>query len=145
MAIQTGAGGINIGAVIIATFGLDVFRQMLQVSLSTAVFGISVSARARLNAIMILSIFIGQVLGTSVGTKVFVMYGWRAGAALNMGWYGWQLFILLLRGPHCNRFTWFGYEGGLETRKSVVEARARDLKTNIDNNSLENPKDENTK
>lgn len=37
-AIQVGAGGINIGAVIISTFGLDVFRQMLQVSLSTAVF-----------------------------------------------------------------------------------------------------------
>ncbi|KAG5335994.1 hypothetical protein C0989_012372 [Termitomyces sp. Mn162] len=33
---------------------------------------------------MILSIFVGQVLGTSVGTKVFVTYGWRAGAALNM-------------------------------------------------------------
>ncbi|KAG6888738.1 hypothetical protein C0995_006390 [Termitomyces sp. Mi166 len=130
-AIQTGAGGINIGAVIIATFGLDVFRQMLQVSLSTAVFGISAAARARLNAIMILSIFIGQVLGTSVGTKVFVTYGWRAGAALNMGWYGWQLFILFLRGPHCDRFTWFGYEGGLEARKSVVEARARALQTDI--------------
>ena len=36
-AIQTGAGGINIGAVIIATFGLDVFSQMQQVSLLTAV------------------------------------------------------------------------------------------------------------
>lgn len=36
--IQTGAGGINIAAVIIATFGLDVFRQMLQVSLTTNVF-----------------------------------------------------------------------------------------------------------
>ncbi|KNZ79011.1 Putative uncharacterized transporter ygaY [Termitomyces sp. J132] len=128
-AIQTGAGGINIGAVIVATFGLDVFRQMLQVSLSTAVFGISVAARARLNAIMILSIFVGQVLGTSVGTKVFVTYGWRAGAALNMGWYGWQLFILFLRGPHCNRFTWIGYEGGLEARKSATEARVRALQT----------------
>jgi hypothetical protein len=37
-AIQTGAGGINVGAVIIAAFGLDIFRQMLQVSLTTAVF-----------------------------------------------------------------------------------------------------------
>ncbi len=36
--VQTGAGGINVGAVIVATFGLDVFRQMLQVSLTTAVF-----------------------------------------------------------------------------------------------------------
>ncbi|KAG6855524.1 hypothetical protein H0H87_001598 [Tephrocybe sp. NHM501043] len=71
--VQTAAGGVNIAAVIIATLGLDVFRQMLQVSLSTAVFEyessllqicthgdtrfrISVAARSRLNAIMILSV-----------------------------------------------------------------------------------------
>ncbi len=38
-ALQTAAGGIHVAAVIIATFGLDVFRQNLQVSLSTAIFG----------------------------------------------------------------------------------------------------------
>lgn len=38
-AVQTGAGGINIAAVIFACFGLDVGRQMQQVSLSMAVFG----------------------------------------------------------------------------------------------------------
>ena len=38
-AIQTGAGGINVAAVVIATIGLDVFRQMIQVSLTTAIFG----------------------------------------------------------------------------------------------------------
>jgi hypothetical protein len=37
--IQTAAGGINVAAVVIATIGLDVFRQMIQVSLTTAVFG----------------------------------------------------------------------------------------------------------
>ena len=37
--IQTGAGGINVAAVIIATIGLDIFRQMDQVSLATTVFG----------------------------------------------------------------------------------------------------------
>jgi hypothetical protein len=37
--VQTATGGINIAAVIVATLGLDIFRQMLQVSLSTAVFG----------------------------------------------------------------------------------------------------------
>ena len=37
--IQTGAGDINVAAVVIATIGLDVFRQMIQVSLTTAVFG----------------------------------------------------------------------------------------------------------
>ena len=37
--VQVGAGGIHIAAVIVSTFGLDVFRQMLQVSLTTAIFG----------------------------------------------------------------------------------------------------------
>ena len=37
--VQTGAGDINVVAVVIATIGLDVFRQMIQVSLTTAVFG----------------------------------------------------------------------------------------------------------
>lgn len=43
--IQTGAGGINVAAVIIATFGLDIFRQMLQVSLTTAIFGLVYQCR----------------------------------------------------------------------------------------------------
>lgn len=64
-------------------------------------------------------------MGTSVGTKVFVEHGWRAGAGLSMGWYGIQFVFLLLRGPHCGRKTWFGYEGGLEARKSVIEERNR--------------------
>jgi hypothetical protein len=31
----------------------------------------------------------------------------------------------LIRGPHCKRYTWFGYEGGLEARKQVVAERKR--------------------
>lgn len=33
-AIQVGAGGINVGAVIVVTIGTDVFRQATQVSLT---------------------------------------------------------------------------------------------------------------
>jgi len=57
-------------------------------------------------------------MGTAAGTHVFVSFGWRAGAALAMGLYGWQALVLLSRGPHCKRYTWFGYEGGLEARKT---------------------------
>ena len=64
-------------------------------------------------------------MGTSVGTQVFVKFGWRAAAILNMALYGFQLFVLLLRGPHCKQYTWFGYEGGLEPRKSVVDSDER--------------------
>ena len=44
---------------------------------------------------------------------------------LNLAFNGFQLFVLLLRGPHCKQYTWFGYEGGLEARKSVVDERKR--------------------
>ena len=46
-----------------------------------------------------------------------------------MGWYGLQIAILLVRGPHCKRSTWFGYEGGIEARKSVVEARNKEMES----------------
>ncbi|KIY43089.1 MFS general substrate transporter [Fistulina hepatica ATCC 64428] len=124
-AIYVAAAGLNISAVVIATIGLDVCRQMLQVSLSTAIFAIEPAARARLNAVSILSLFIGQVMGTSVGTRVFNKHGWRACGALMMGWYGWQLLVLLLRGPHCRRKTWLGFEGGWSTSRGQDEATPR--------------------
>ena len=43
-------------------------------------------------------------------------------AALNLAFFGWCLFILLLRGPHAPRYTWFGYAGGLEVRRSRLDA-----------------------
>jgi hypothetical protein len=71
-AVQVGAGGVHIAAVVIAALGLDIFRQTLQVSLTSAVlryiepldidcnadrlYSISVAARARLNAVLILSV-----------------------------------------------------------------------------------------
>lgn len=38
---------------------------------------------------------------------------------------GFQLFVLLLRVPHCKQCTWFGYESGLEFLKYVVDERKR--------------------
>ncbi|KAH7913382.1 major facilitator superfamily domain-containing protein [Hygrophoropsis aurantiaca] len=125
-AVQTIGGGVNIAAVVIACFGLDVFRQTQQISLSTRMFSISETARSRLNALLVMSVFLGQVTGTSVGTKVFVEHGWRADSILAMAWYVWQLAILLLRGPHCPRDRWFGYEGGLRFRKKATIKSAED-------------------
>jgi hypothetical protein len=56
-------------------------------------------------------------MGTSVGTHVFVKFGWRPAAALSVAWTGFTLVVLLLRGPHCSRHTWFGYEGGWGMKK----------------------------
>ena len=53
-------------------------------------------------------------MGTAVGTKVYNADGWRPAAALSVGWQGFCLLVILARGPHCKRYTWFGYEGGLD-------------------------------
>ena len=65
--------------------------------------------------------FVGQIMGTAVGTKVFVQFGWRPAAALSVAWSGFTLIVMLIRGPHCPRHTWFGYEGGLRVRKQSSE------------------------
>ncbi|KAJ3775997.1 hypothetical protein FB446DRAFT_355131 [Lentinula raphanica] len=140
--VQVVGNGLNIAAVVIATVGLDVFRQMLETSLAISIFrfglisvfisllltrlavfvvySIAPHARARLNAIYILSLFIGQVLGSSAGTKVFLAYGWRATAAMTLGFTLWALLILLLRGPECERYTWFGPTNSLKGLWDVV-------------------------
>jgi hypothetical protein len=53
---------------------------------------------------------------------VFVKYGWRASAALSLGWIGFEFLVLFARGPHTARFTWLGYEGGLSARKRAPAA-----------------------
>jgi hypothetical protein len=63
-------------------------------------------------------------MGSSLGSKLFLSHGWRASGGLTLGLTGWALVLLLARGPHCNRYTWFGYEGGMEWRKSAVEGDA---------------------
>lgn len=56
-------------------------------------------------------------MGTAAGTKVFLEHGWRAAAALSMGWMGFQLIVLLLRGPHVPRKRWVGWKGGWTLRR----------------------------
>ncbi|KAG8214839.1 major facilitator superfamily domain-containing protein [Butyriboletus roseoflavus] len=110
--LEMAAGGINIAVVVVVCFGIDAFRQTQTVSLQTIVFSISEEARSRLNAILTVSLFAGQVIGSSAGSHVFLRYGWRAAAGLSVGLYVWQLFVLFVRGPNCGRHVWFGYDGG---------------------------------
>ena len=50
---------------------------------------------------------------------MFNHHGWRAAAALNLAWEGFCLAVLLGRGPHCSRYTWFGWEGGFGWQKNA--------------------------
>ncbi|QRV93428.1 major facilitator superfamily transporter [Ceratobasidium sp. AG-Ba] len=114
-AIFTGAAGIHLAAIIIVCFGLDVAIQMNQVSNSSRIYAIEPLARARMNAVLVICLFLGQVMGTSVGTQVYLKYGWRYSGVLALGFQGLMIVLLLLRGPHAPRKLWFGWSGEKKT------------------------------
>lgn len=65
-------------------------------------------------------------MGTSVGTAVFTKYGWRPAAALSVGFTGFTILVMFIRGPHVKRYTWVGWEGGWEMRKSRAQLKQVD-------------------
>ena len=54
--VQTAAVGLHVAVVVFICIGIDVFRQLQTVSLTSAVLGLEPSARSRLNAVLILSV-----------------------------------------------------------------------------------------
>ncbi|CAK5283706.1 unnamed protein product [Mycena citricolor] len=117
--LQTAAEGLNIGAVVVIAFSLNLFRQMNQSALATTVLSIAPEARSRFNAVNVLSLFLGQVAGTAAGTSVYLQHGWRMTGVLALSFSVWQIIVLLARGPHCERYTWFGWQGGWQMRKTL--------------------------
>ncbi|KAI0029239.1 major facilitator superfamily domain-containing protein [Vararia minispora EC-137] len=126
-ALYLGAAGLSIAIPVLVTVGLDVGRQSQQISLSTSIFALDNGMRARLNAVSIFAIFLGQVVGSAVGARVFLHGGWRAEGGLMVGFCAFQLLVLLMRGPHVRRYTWLGYEGGLEWRRHPHNAPSPDV------------------
>ncbi|KZV67401.1 MFS general substrate transporter [Peniophora sp. CONT] len=123
-ALYWGAAGIHLAVPVIVCIGLDLARQSQQVALATQVFQVEEGMRSRINSLCIFATFIGQVMGSAVGSEVFLQHGWRANGALMFAFCVFQLVIMLLRGPHVRRYTWFGYEGGLDWRKTVHSTTA---------------------
>lgn len=60
----------------------------------------------------------GQVVGSAVGSHVFLSHGWRASAGTLLGFVGFTLLVLFARGPHAARYTWLGWEGGARLTKA---------------------------
>ncbi|VDB87205.1 unnamed protein product [Peniophora sp. CBMAI 1063] len=136
-----GAAGVSLAIPVLVTLGLDVFRQSQQISLATRIFMLDDGLRSRLNACSMFSICMGQAIGSAAGSKVFLQYGWRANGALMVAFCLFQLFVLLARGPHTKRYTWFGYEGGLNWRRQQP-APVQDAENGVSSAGTEKEKEE---
>ncbi|KZP00314.1 MFS general substrate transporter [Calocera viscosa TUFC12733] len=125
LSIYTGAAIVNIGAVVVVCFSLDVAQQLQQVSNSTRNFAINPAARARINSVYIISVFLGQVIGSSVGTRIFLQYGQRVAGGFCLGLIGFALFALLARGPEAK--TWVGWTGDIKSFRRVPHKTQADV------------------
>jgi len=94
--IQLSMGGTSIVSLAIATICLDMAWHAQQVSLAVAVYGISAEAKSRLHTILLISLCLGQAMGTFVGSKIFALYGYRGTVLLNLAWAVWQLLAFLI-------------------------------------------------
>ncbi|KAK0205919.1 hypothetical protein DFS33DRAFT_1380999 [Desarmillaria ectypa] len=101
------------------SFWLDTFCRILKISVQMLIFNISVDTSGRLNALFLISLFLGQVMDADAGSRVFLTAGWQARAGLSLGWTNAHLLLLLVFGPHCERNTWFGYEGEFRMGKKA--------------------------
>ncbi|KAK7063602.1 MFS DHA1 protein [Favolaschia claudopus] len=114
--IETFGGPINVAAIVVATILVDLGAQATQVSLASSIFALAPEARARLNAVLILSVS-GQVMGTAVSTQLYVEGGYKLSSGIRVAFAGVELVLLLLRGPNVSRYTWVGWEGGYNLRR----------------------------
>jgi len=94
--IQLSFGGTSLITIGIVTACLDMAWHAQQVSLAVTVYGISAEAKSRLHTILLISLCLGQAIGTSVGIKIFTLYGYRGTAALNLVWAAWQFLAFLI-------------------------------------------------
>ncbi|KAF5388759.1 hypothetical protein D9757_005578 [Collybiopsis confluens] len=118
--------GLNIAAVIVAALGLDIFRTTIQISLTASSFSIDPTARSRINAVMAVAMPLGQVMGTSASSKIFLTYGWRPCYGLALAWTFIQLILLLVRGPHSPSKARIGHSGGWKMwkTKTIIPLKA---------------------
>lgn len=118
-AIGAYIGSFSVAGPIIQALLLDLGIQCTQVSNRTAIYKLNSSARNCLNSVYMLTVFLGQIMGTASGTPAFERWGWIGSGSLGVGYICAGLVVLVLRGPFETR--WIGWRGGWNVWKHTTE------------------------
>ncbi|KAL9070374.1 MAG: hypothetical protein Q9161_004932 [Pseudevernia consocians] len=95
-------------------FGL----QTTQIANRTAIYAIEPKARNRVNTAFMVSVFIGQIVGTSVGNTLYAQGGWHKSGSASVGFIGAALCFCFAKGPW--ERGWVGWRGGWGIRKRAL-------------------------
>ena len=110
ISIGTYTGTFTIAGPIIQAFMIDVGMQTSQIANRSAIYSIEPKARNRVNTAFMVSVFIGQLVGTSVGNALYAQGGWHKSGSASVGFIGAALCFCFARGPW--EKGWVGWGGG---------------------------------
>jgi predicted MFS family arabinose efflux permease len=124
--IGTYTGTFTIAGPVIQAFATDIGIQTSQIANRSAIYSIMPNARNRVNTVFMLSVFCGQLVGTSVGNHLYAEGGWIRSGSASVGFVGGALIVCFLRGPW--EKGWIGWRGGWSIKR-------RDLPQSIKNDT----------
>ena len=110
IAIGTFTGTFTLAGPIIQAFMIDIGLQTSQIANRTAIYAIEPKARNRVNTAYMVSVFIGQIVGTSVGNTLYAQGGWHKSGSASIGFIGAALCFCFAKGPW--EKSWVGWRGG---------------------------------
>jgi predicted MFS family arabinose efflux permease len=116
VSIGTYTGTYTVAGPIIQAALQDFGLQMTQVANRVAIYSVAPKARNRINTGYMMGVFCGQLMGTSVGNRLYSQGGWILSGSVNLAFIGAALAICLLRGPA--EKAWVGWHGGIRIRRT---------------------------
>jgi MFS family permease len=116
VSIGTYIGTFSVAGPIIQAALQDFGLQMTQIANRTAIYSVAPKARNRINTGYMIGVFCGQLMGTSVGNRIYSEGGWILTGSVSLAFIGAALIICLLRGPA--EKGWIGWHGGIRIRRA---------------------------
>ncbi|MCJ1355665.1 MAG: hypothetical protein MMC33_005657 [Icmadophila ericetorum] len=112
--VGTYIGTFTVAGPVIQAFAIDLGLQMTQIANRTSIYVIAPKAQNRVNTAYTVSVFFGQLIGTSAGNSFYAQGGWRKSGNGSIGFVCASIVIALLRGPWENGYV--GWRGGWSLR-----------------------------
>ena len=113
--IGTFTGTFTVAGPVIQAFTIDAGLQITQIANRSAIYTILPQARNRVNTVYMVSVFVGQLVGTTVGNHLFAEGGWIKSGSASIGFVGAALVVCFCRGPW--EKGWIGWSGGWSLRR----------------------------
>jgi predicted MFS family arabinose efflux permease len=82
---MTASTTLHVAALVVGVVILDIGAQMTQISNQTRIFGLTTSARSRVNTVYMVVYFAGAALGSWLSSLAWAHFGWNGVCALALG------------------------------------------------------------